>query len=372
MCLEICGGIKPVTVIKIAFQDTEVLSYILLLNPQLLMNILASLDVLIGLIVIYLVLGLACTVINEWIDATLHVRAAQLRKGIVKMLSTNDGKSLGDAFFNHPLVKSLERDTNYGLFTRQDKPTYISNRTFRETLLNILKNVVQGTPINVDGTFEEIEDAINKLPQSDLKEQLQTLISEVKRNTKETADRMAAFQKAIDQWFDESMERTSDWYKRRVQLWTFFSAIVFCAILNVDTLKISQYLWQNPEARAAYVKAADAIIQQTSSNSLVLDSLKKQLSKGDSFQIIRAKQQLDSLTMHIRTQLAQGTSLPLGWEMEQTPKGKECSYWLKKLAGLIISIGAVSAGAPFWFDMLQKMMNIRSALKVKTIGGDNN
>ncbi len=38
------------------------------------MAFLNSLDVLIGLIVIYLTLALACTVINEWIDATLHVR----------------------------------------------------------------------------------------------------------------------------------------------------------------------------------------------------------------------------------------------------------------------------------------------------------
>ncbi|AYQ33772.1 hypothetical protein [Runella sp. SP2] len=112
------------------------------------MNVLTSLNVFIGLIVIYLALGLACTVINEWIDATRHVRAAQLRKGITKMLSTIDGKPLGDAFFNHSLVKSLERDTNYGPFTRQDKPIYISSRTFRKTLLNILKNLTQGTSIN--------------------------------------------------------------------------------------------------------------------------------------------------------------------------------------------------------------------------------
>jgi len=331
------------------------------------MNVLTSLDVLIGLIVIYLVLGLACTVINEWIDATLHIRAAQLRKGIVKMLSTIDGKSIGDEFFNHPLVKSLERDTNYGLFTRKDKPTYISSRTFKETLLNILKNVVQGTPINVDGTFEDMEVSINRIPDSDIKEQLLTIISEVKRNTKEATDHMGAFQTAIDQWFNESMERTSDWYKRRVQLWTFISGIVFCTILNIDTLKISQYLWQNPEARAAYVQAADAIIQQTFGDSLVFDSLKKQLSNGDSLQITKAKQQIDSLTNRLRTQLAQGTTIPIGWETEEIPK---CNAWwgycLRKLAGLAISIGAVSAGAPFWFDMLKNVMNIRSALKERT------
>lgn len=331
------------------------------------MNILISLDVLIGLIVIYLVLGLACTIINEWIDATLHIRAAQLRKGITKMLSTIDGKPLGDVFFNHSLVKSLERDTNYGPFTRQDKPTYISSRTFREILLNILKNFIQDTPINVDGTFKEIEDGINKLPTSNIKEQLQTLVSEVKRNTKETTDRMAAFQKAIDQWFDESMERTSDWYKRRVQLWTFLSGIIFCAILNIDTLKISQYLWQNPEARTAYIQAATDILQNTEADSAVLASLKKQLSSGDSLKISKAKQQLDSLTTRIRAQISQGTTIPMGWETEKIPNGNDLwGYWLRKLAGLIISIGAVSAGAPFWFDVLKNVMNIRSALK-KTI-----
>lgn len=336
------------------------------------MNILTSLDVLIGLIVIYLVLGLACTIINEWIDATLHIRAAQLRKGIVKMLSTIEDKPLGDAFFNHPMVKSLERDTNYLIFTRQDKPTYISSRTFRETLLNILKNVVQGTPINVDGTFEEIEDGINKLPKSDLKEQLLTLISEVKRNTKETSDRMTAFQTALGKWFDEAMERTSDWYKRRVQLWTFFSGILFCAILNIDTLNIAQYLWQNPEARQAYLQAANSIIANAST-----DSLKKELAGKDSIQLNNIGQKVDILLINLREEVTQNTTIPLGWKLEKLPPcTKEdiwpwLAYWVRKLAGLLISIGAINAGAPFWFDMLKNVVNIRNSLKSKTLGKDS-
>jgi hypothetical protein len=326
------------------------------------MNILNSLDVLIGLIVIYLVLGLACTVINEWIDATLHVRSGQLRKSIFKMLSNLNEKSLGEKFFNHAMIKGLERETNFGLYPRQDQPTYISHRTFRETLLDILKSTINGQTLNFEGTFAELEGSLLKLPDSDIKTQLLMLVSEVKRTTQKSEEQMTAFQAAMDKWFDEAMERTSDWYKRRVQLWTFFSGALLCAILNIDTLNMAQYLWQNPEARAAYIKAADKLVSQTSPDSVVLNSLKKQLSKGDSLHIARAK--LDSLATHIRTQLAQGTSLPIGWETEQ---GSGWKYWLKKLAGLIISIGAISAGAPFWFDMLKKVMNIRNALKVKTV-----
>ncbi|WP_147277146.1 hypothetical protein [Runella aurantiaca] len=62
------------------------------------MNILTSLNVLIGLIV-YLTLALACTAINEWIDATLHVRASQLRNSIAQMLSTTDNESLWNDFY---------------------------------------------------------------------------------------------------------------------------------------------------------------------------------------------------------------------------------------------------------------------------------
>lgn len=333
------------------------------------MAFLNSLDVLIGLIVIYLTLALACTVINEWIDATLHVRASQLRNSIAQMLSTTANESLWNDFYGHPLIKGLVRNTSFfGIIKRKDKPTYISSVTFRRVLVDVLKNLVNKEKIDTATHFSQLESLLQSLPESAIKQRLLTILEDVKLNTDNAAKRLEAFQTALDQWFNESMERTSDWYKRRVQLWTFFSGIVFCTILNIDTLKMAQYLWQNPEARAAYVQAAGTIIRQTSSDSLVLDSLKKQLFNGGSLQIAKAKQQIDSLTNRVRTQLAQGTTIPMGWETEEIPNGNALwGYWLRKLAGLIISIGALSAGAPFWFDMLKNVMNIRSALKMKTL-----
>ncbi|MEI7582044.1 hypothetical protein [Runella sp.] len=337
------------------------------------MAFLNSLDVLIGLIVIYLTLALACTVINEWIDATLHVRAGQLRNSIAQMLSTTDSDSLWNDFYGHPLIKGLVRNTSFfGIIKRKDKPTYISSVTFRRVLMDVLKKLVTKEQIDTTTPFSQIESTLKSLPESAIKQRLITIIEDLKLNTDNAAKRLEAFQTALDQWFNESMERTSDWYKRRVQLWTFFSGIIFCTVLNVDTLKISQYLWQNPEARAAYVQAATDIVRSTEADSAVLASLKKQLSSGDTLQISKAKQQLDSLTTQLRIQITQGTTIPIGWETEEIPSDNALwGYWLRKLAGLIISIGAVSAGAPFWFDMLKNVMNIRSALKVKTIGKES-
>jgi hypothetical protein len=39
------------------------------------------------------------------------------------------------------------------------------------------------------------------------------------------------------------------------------------------------------------------------------------------------------------------------------------SVWLARLLGWMLTILAISLGAPFWFDMLNKLVNVRSAGK---------
>jgi hypothetical protein len=62
--------------------------------------------------------------------------------------------------------------------------------------------------------------------------------------------------------------------------------------------------------------------------------------------------------------------LPVGWSRNANDPGYfrppelslDFAGWvLYKLFGLFISIFAVSLGAPFWFDMLSKFVNLRSA-----------
>ena len=67
---------------------------------------------------------------------------------------------------------------------------------------------------------------------------------------------------------------------------------------------------------------------------------------------------------------ARDLNLPLGWTL--TPNdprripleysGWDFSGWLFfKFLGLLVSAFAVSLGAPFWFDLLSKFVNIRGA-----------
>ncbi|MBK9337307.1 MAG: hypothetical protein IPM98_12310 [Lewinellaceae bacterium] len=51
---------------------------------------------------------------------------------------------------------------------------------------------------------------------------------------------------------------------------------------------------------------------------------------------------------------------PLGLGWDSTESGQGLPWWLVKLAGLLLTGIAVTFGAPFWFDLLRKMLSLRS------------
>ena len=56
------------------------------------------------------------------------------------------------------------------------------------------------------------------------------------------------------------------------------------------------------------------------------------------------------------TQL-QNLPVPLGWTPELWHRS-DLTLWLLSLAGWLVTAFAISLGAPFWFDLLQKLLNI--------------
>lgn len=82
------------------------------------------LDVIVGLVFIYLLLSIICTATNEMIVALFYLRARNLLKGIVNLLA--DKRSNG--FYNHPLIRGLSRGNK--------KPSYIPVYTFVLALLD--------------------------------------------------------------------------------------------------------------------------------------------------------------------------------------------------------------------------------------------
>jgi len=64
-------------------------------------------DVVIGLVFVYLLLSLMCSAANEMIEGWLKNRAADLERGLRELLKDPQGNGLVKKVYDHPLISGL-------------------------------------------------------------------------------------------------------------------------------------------------------------------------------------------------------------------------------------------------------------------------
>src|SRR5438067_13503489 len=89
------------------------------------------LEVVLGLILLYLVVSFVASAINEGVAGLFGWRAAYLERGIESLL----GNMKAD-FYGHSIINSLTNPK--ALWSRTKRPSYISPSTFVEKTLDLL------------------------------------------------------------------------------------------------------------------------------------------------------------------------------------------------------------------------------------------
>lgn len=295
------------------------------------------LDVGIGLIFLFLLLGLFCSVVNELIARLAALRSSTLKTGIRNLLDGEDskGNKLSHEFYNHPLIKGLYRTGWFDkIFKREGKPSYIPARTFAITLMDIL------APPGKNGSeaFKDVSKTIGTLPDSNLKKSLLALVAG-------TDEKIEQVRLSMEEWFNNTMDRVAGWYKRKIQLIALGVAIVVTVGLNVDTFIIANTLYRDASVRASLITAAEEAVKQAAD--------KDSLSLGGSITQIQEE--------------FQRFQLPMGWsDPRNKPHGT--GEWIKRIFGWLFTALAVSLGAPFWFDVLSRIVQLRSTGKEIRVG----
>lgn len=302
------------------------------------------LEVGIGLVFVYTLLSLLCTTLNEWLlSYILKLRPKLLDRALDNLLADQgllDG-NLRDLFERHPLI--AKTTTSGG----QRAGSYLSAVTFAKAILDLVTPKVQG-PI----TFLEVEAGIRELPEGDIKKTLVALMSD-------TDGDLQKLRRNIQDWFDEAMERTTGAFKRHAQLWAVLVATLLTILTNADTLAISQKLWDNPSLRAEAVKLAEQRAEMPRPTMKV-----EYADPEDPLNPSITKEPQDSLTADEQSILGK----LVGWEKPVTDYS--VGDLLRRLPGWFLTVVAVSLGAPFWFDILNKIMKLRNAGRVPPKGKD--
>ncbi len=174
----------------------------------------------------------------------------------------------------------------------------------------------------------------------------------------------------IEVWFNDAMDRLSGRYKRRAQWTAFAVGFVIAAILNVDTINVSNQLWREPIVRQAIsANAARLLAQSGQTNPPAVPDLVSAL-----------QDQFLSVTLPIGWTLQSGNAMAgvgcsllpgpgstfgLAWSggcLRPVDAPLTTNGWLwpvTKLAGLLMTGLATTQGSSFWFDILVKIVNVR-------------
>jgi hypothetical protein len=317
------------------------------------------LDIALGLIFVYLLLSIICTAAKELIAGWLNLRAECLARGIDNLLRDKGIANLGKKFYEHPLVKSL--------YKQKSKPSYIPARTFALAFLDLIAEAKSDTSLSMADVRGRISDLP---PNSEIRKTLLILIDEA-------TDNVQKFRKNIETWFNDAMDRVSGWYKRRTQVIILALAVLVAAVSNADTIHIAKALSNDPALRQAIVAQAQEFAKQGQALVVTQESIPaKETGKAGSG--IAGEESLserenpptspppatpstgrvDSPSDRINDSIAKlgQLGIPLGWKA--WPEGWD---WVNKVIGLLITAFAVSLGAPFWFNILQKVAKIRAA-----------
>jgi hypothetical protein len=177
------------------------------------------------------------------------------------------------------------------------------------------------------------------------------------------------FRKYLEKWFDDMMDRATGWYKRKTQIVIFIIGFSIAVIFNVDSIQIARTLSVDKNAREQMVGLAKSYVEKKKefnhSDSLELDSL-----------LTLAKQQIHGDVSTTNAVLGLGWNRPENIYNPSKSVSSDDAWkalgnfgclfthpWKNSLVwiGWLITTLAISLGAPFWFDLLNKFMSLRGS-----------
>lgn len=287
-----------------------------------------SIEVVIGLILIILFYSLLATIVMELLSNYLALRGKHLEKVLRNMLSSQGEEgTVFKKFLENPLYQQLSGKV-YG---KNTPPSYLSSQSFRSILMKVLDSQENGHNIKM---------SIDELPDHELKKVLQQLMEDA--NFK-----VSTFKDKIEHWYDDIMDRASGWYKRHIQKFLLVVGLAIALIFNADTLAIYASLVSSSE---------------TDLNNLV--SLAETISNREN---VGASAEINQEVYDLIETNLQDLKDPLsiGWTGFK-PAALGWRDWMFKIFGWLVTALCISKGAPFWFDLLRKAVNIRDSGNIPT------
>jgi hypothetical protein len=260
------------------------------------------LEVAIGLTFCYGTVALIVTTLQEALASVFRLRANTLLAGVKSMLNDPQFDGLARAVYAHPLVNPHTDGNAVRERSLLAKPSYIEPAHFAIAVVDSLWKA--------PGDFLQLRSAIDAIPDPQVRSAMLGMYGRARD--------LQQFQDMLAGWFDNAMARMSGAYKRSQLLISLLIALLLAILFNIDSIHLFRTLWQQP-GLAAHLKDVPGALDPA-----VIDSL---------------------------------MVLPIGWS--KFPPVLNADFALQ-VAGWLITATTALFGAPFWFDLMQRVVRMRA------------
>lgn len=384
------------------------------------------LDLVAGMIFIFFLLSIINNSLLEIIYSFTKARAAMFRNWLQSVFSAEVNNPAAQNRI--PLWQAIVDHSSTNALSAPKKATnYLSATDFSTALMDLLtanprdekhkdvplpaaeapaanekvsgndsKAIMDALPI----TIENIEFALNNnleiLPES-MRRIFLFYVSQAKNAPAEMTKKMTPvqiFSQQMEGWFDRVMQLLAGRFKKFTLWYTFAAATIITVCLNIDSVDMMHYLYDHSAEATALANAGNAAAYDSTTNSMMnnINRVQVQLNNRpkDSLMMKSYATSVDKIISDAQAKMAHNKNasdtvavqMPIGWNsslLNAFGKQHNCTsrisiYFLwagYHFFGYLLTILAICLGAPFWFDVLGKVANLRSSVKPLSTATDD-
>ncbi|HCR71508.1 MAG TPA: hypothetical protein DIW23_08705 [Anaerolineae bacterium] len=289
-----------------------------------------ALEVVIGLIFVFYVLGSIVSLITQWINEAFETRGKSLEKHLKKIVGDNH---VGD-FVKLPQIQSLRpiRYKNWYSFVSSNTEQKMVEKIPVATLVDSYFDFV-GLTASKEITGEGLKELISAFPDSEGKRAIAKWVGQGVTDLEELRKRTTAY-------FGGLMEQAAATFRSNSRSFVIVLSMLLTLFLGTDSIQLAQTLWANAGIRSAVVAQAQMEVQMQAVEGTV------------------SEDRIDDLIQ----QLIDLDIVKIGWwQTDVPPAGSDINTWatfiVLKILGLGLTVMAVSQGSSFWYDLLKKLVS---------------
>lgn len=329
---------------------------------------LERLDTLIAFATVMLAVSLMITIINQMIASLLGHRATYLKDGLMDLLVTLDSglKPHAETIANDVLTHRLASDSIFARIAKAPLRWKMATTIRPEELAKLLTAVSTGKPYanNIQAILTQINPTVAReagMLASSINALAPSATASADQLLKELSDKTTKALGRLESAFNSTMDRVQQRFTLQMRIWTIVFSLLFAFVYHLDAFQIYAQLTNDPDMRTSLgnvssdlMKKYTEVIGQSSNasaNANATESDVKKMSqtysqayKDTQRDISSAK--LQFLEIHRDWWKFEG----LGWN---------------DLFRILATAGFLSLGAPFWYNVLKGLANLRSQLAQK-------